>query len=128
MVLFCDEVTKSIQALIGITEYHRRVQMEYNKEHHIVPTSAKRGEQEGLRIAQPEFKSARVAEGEDDDVEEVIRQLQAEMVEASQALEFERAALLRDQIRELKSGGIPSGTTPKKVSYRPAGKKPRKVR
>ena len=127
VVLFCDQVTKSIQALIGITEYHRRVQSEYNTLHNVVPTSTQRGEQEGLRIAQPEMKSARVAEGEDEDVEEVIRQMQAEMVEASQALEFERAALLRDQIRELKSGGIPSGTVPKKVNYRDALKKPRRA-
>jgi excinuclease ABC subunit B len=128
VVLFCDQVTKSIQALIGVTEYHRRVQMEYNTEHNIVPMSTKRGEQEGLRMAQPDMKSSRVAEGEDEDVEEVIRQLQTEMVEASQALEFERAALLRDQIRELKSGGIPSGTAPKKVNYGDVLKKTRKAR
>jgi excinuclease UvrABC nuclease subunit len=50
-------------------------------------------------------------------------------VEASQALEFERAALLRDQIRELKAGGIPTTKTPpKKVDYRAAMKKPGKPR
>jgi excinuclease ABC subunit B len=126
VVLFCDEVTRSIQALIGITEYHRRVQTEYNQEHNITPMSTRRSEQEGLRIAQPDMKTARVAEGGDEDVEEVIRQLQQEMVEASQALEFERAALLRDQIRELKAGGIPAGTVPQKVDYRAVLKRPRK--
>lgn len=128
VVLFCDEVTKSIQALIGITEYHRRMQMEYNERHGIIPMPVRRGVQEQLRTAAgPEDgkPSARVAEGPDEDIEEVIRQLQQEMVEASQALEFERAALLRDQIRELKSGGIPSTKTPKKVDYRQSLKKSR---
>lgn len=130
VVLFCDEVTKSIQALIGITEYHRRMQTEYNERHGIVPMPVRRGVQEGLRLAAPEAAaSARVAEGADEDVEEVIRQLQQEMVEASQALEFERAALLRDQIRELKAGGIPSAKTPpKKIDYRAAMKKSPKGR
>jgi excinuclease ABC subunit B len=127
VVLFCDEVTKSIQALIGVTEYHRRMQNEYNERHGIVPMSVIRGEQEGLRLAASDApKSTRVAEGADEDVETVIRQLQQEMIEASQALEFERAALLRDQIRELKSDGIPSATTPQKVDYRAALKKSRK--
>ncbi|HWB03505.1 MAG TPA: excinuclease ABC subunit UvrB [Verrucomicrobiales bacterium] len=127
VVLFCDEVTKSIQALIGITEYHRRMQMEYNERHGIIPMPVQRGAQETLRMALPDSgSSSRVAEGPDEDVEEVIRQLQQEMIEASQALEFERAALIRDQIRELKSGGIPSTKTPpKKVDYRAALKKTR---
>ncbi len=129
VVLFCDVVTKSIQALIGVTEYHRRTQMEYNERHGLVPMPVHGRVQEGLRIAQPEMPSARVAEGSDEDVEEVIRQMQQEMVEASQSLEFERAALLRDQIRELKSGGIPSAKTPpKKVDYRDVLKKTRKSR
>jgi excinuclease ABC subunit B len=130
VVLFCDEVTKSIQALIGVTEYHRRMQVEYNERHGLVPRSVLRGAQETLRMIQPDAAgSARVAEGADDDVEEVIRQLQQEMVEASQGLEFERAALIRDQIRELKSGGIPAAKTPpKKVDYRAVLKKTKQRR
>ncbi len=129
VVLFCDVVTKSIQALIGVTEYHRRTQMEYNERHGLVPMPVRGRVQEGLRLAQPEMQSARVAEGSDEDVEEVIRQMQQEMVEASQSLEFERAALLRDQIRELKAGGIPTTKTPpKKVDYRDVLKKTRKSR
>ncbi len=130
VVIFCDTVTKSIQALISITEYHRRTQQEYNERHGITPSSTKRGLQEGLKIAAPEFSPpAKMAEGgSDEDVEAVIAQLQQEMVEASAALEFERAALLRDQIRELKSAGIPSGTVPTKVNYRNGMKKSRSRR
>jgi len=129
-VLFCDEVTKSIQALIGVTEYHRRMQTDYNDSRGLVPMPVHRGVQEALRLVPPDSGLAsHVAEGADEDVEAVIRQMQQEMVEASQALEFERAALLRDQIRELKSGGIPSAKAPpKKVDYREVLKRQRKSR
>jgi excinuclease ABC subunit B len=130
VVLFCDEVTKSIQALVGITEYHRRMQSEYNEQHGIVPMPVRRGVQEALRLTSTDLApSSHVAAGGDEDVETVIRQLQQEMIEASQALEFERAALIRDQIRELKSSGIPAATAPpKKVDYREALKRQRRGR
>ncbi|MFN5963348.1 MAG: UvrB/UvrC motif-containing protein, partial [Verrucomicrobiota bacterium] len=62
----------------------------------------------------------------DENIADVIAQLQAEMLEASQALEFERAAHLRDQIRELQSGAAlpvspaPASASPKRkaTSYR----------
>ena len=65
------------------------------------------------------------------DVTETLRELQEQMVEASNNLEFEKAALLRDQIRELKhnfAGDPPDGkTAPTPVKYKPArrGKKQR---
>jgi excinuclease ABC subunit B len=118
VVLFCDIITKSIQGLLSITDYHRRMQQDYNTKHGLVPQAITRRAQETLRILAPDKSESRVAEGSTDaDVAEVIRQLQQEMVEASQALEFERAALLRDQINELKSGISPQSSTPTPVSY-----------
>ena len=66
------------------------------------------------------------------DVTETINELEVEMQEASVNLEFEKAALLRDQVRELKrSVGIEvpatSSTTPTKVSYRTKKKKSRRT-
>ncbi len=130
VVLFCDQYTKSIQALVHISEYRRGKQMEYNQQHGITPQSVKRAVQESLRmtLSGTQAESSLLREDSpDEDVVSVIRQLEAEMREASAALEFERAALLRDQIKELKnlSGGAPAlaaaaGKTPKrkKVSYR----------
>ncbi len=118
VVLFADVMTKSIQALIGISTYRRRKQEEYNQLHGIIPRSTVRHLQESLHAPVDPFaehSSPRAAEGSPDDTAAVLAQLQEEMVEASRALEFERAALIRDQINELKalaSGQpLPQGST-----------------
>ncbi len=121
-VLFADQVTDSIQSLISITEYRRRVQQEYNEEHGITPTTVVRSDQETLRVFQrgKEVEQSLVAEsGEDIDTLAVIRELEEEMQEAAQKLEFERAALIRDQINKLKkeSGEAPLKMKRKKVKY-----------
>jgi excinuclease ABC subunit B len=107
VVLFADTVTKSMQKLISITEYRRRRQMDYNAKHNITPTSVQRAVQESLHtiLRGRELEESVVREaGGDFSVTEVLRELQEEMEIASGNLEFERAALLRDQIMELKSG------------------------
>jgi len=106
VVLFADKITGSIRDLLDVTEDRRRRQMEHNRQHGITPHSVKRPVQESLRV---------ILEGEDDesarvqeqplDVATLIRELEGEMKEASKKLEYERAALLRDQIMELKGGG-----------------------
>jgi excinuclease ABC subunit B len=107
VVLFADTVTQSMQKLISITEYRRRRQIEYNTKHNITPTSVQRAVQESLHTI---LKGREIAEsvvreaGGDFSVTEVLRELEQEMEIASANLEFERAALLRDQIMELKSG------------------------
>ena len=94
---------KSIQALIGISTYRRRKQQEYNLANGITPRSTVRHIQESLHAPADPFAmpSLKAAESTGDDTAAVIAQMQEEMVEASRALEFERAALLRDQIAEL---------------------------
>ncbi len=107
VVLFCDTVTQSIQALLNITEYRRSKQQAHNTAHGITPRSVIRPVQESLQggFKDSQYNSRVLREGgPDEDVATVIQQLEVEMAEASQALEFERAALLRDQIKELKSG------------------------
>ena len=105
VVLFCDVETKSIRALLGITEYRRERQIAHNDAHGIVPRSVIRPVQESLQggFKDSGFSENVLREGPADmDVATVIAQLEVEMHEASIALEFERAALLRDQIKELK--------------------------
>ena len=107
VVLFADIVTKSMQKLIAITEYRRSRQIDYNKKHNITPTSVQRAVQESLHtiLKGREKEESVVREaGGDFDVTEVLRELDEEMEIASANLEFERAALLRDQIMELKTG------------------------
>jgi excinuclease ABC subunit B len=106
VVLFADKITGSIRALLDVTEDRRRRQMEHNREHGITPHSVKRPVQESLRVILEgdDPASARVQETPLD-VATLIRELEVEMKEASVKMEYERAALLRDQIMELKGGG-----------------------
>jgi excinuclease ABC subunit B len=130
VVLFADKITGSIRDLLELTEDRRRRQMEHNREHGITPRSVSRPVQESLRvlIEGEKEESARVQEGPVD-VAALIKELEAEMKDASRKLEYERAALLRDQIRDLKKqAGLnadDASMPQKKVNYRDAFKKKR---
>ena len=108
-VLFCDTVTDSIQCLLDVTEYRRSIQKEYNEKHDITPQSVKRAVQKSLHDREASHQAAKdvntslVAEDEMVfNAVEVIREMEEEMQKASAKLEFEKAAHLRDQIKELK--------------------------
>jgi len=121
-VLFADVVTDSIQALLSITEYRRRVQSEHNEANGIIPRSTRRSDQGSLRLFTngKAVESSLVAEsGADVDTLTVIRELEEEMQEAASRLEFERAALIRDQIGKLKVevGEKPLEVKRKKLRY-----------
>jgi excinuclease ABC subunit B len=116
--LFADTVTHSMQQLINITEYRRSRQIAYNEKHGITPQSVKRAVQESLHtiLRGREIESSVVSEaGGSFSLSETLRELEAEMVEAAGALEYEKAALLRDQIRELKTGAGLSKIDPSPV-------------
>jgi excinuclease ABC subunit B len=130
VILYADVQTDSIKRFLAISEYRRNKQMEYNREHRITPRSVSRAieeslvaRREGSRLVAGVINDA----GGDFDLTETLSQLEAEMLAAAQNLEFEKAALLRDQIRELKSrfgktANEPRPATPKAVTYR-KGKK-----
>ncbi|MEO6969794.1 MAG: excinuclease ABC subunit UvrB [Chthoniobacterales bacterium] len=107
VVLFADTVTQSMQALISISDYRRSKQVEYNEKHGITPTTVRRAVQESLHtiLRGREIAASVIQEaGGDYNLTELLRELEDEMQQASANLEFERAALLRDQIMEVKSG------------------------
>ena len=105
-VLFADVMTDSIKRLIELTDYRRGIQEEYNREHGIVPQTVSRSEQGQLKLySEEDEESFRVAENEAPyGLEDRIAKLEAEMKEAASHLEFERAALIRDEIRQLREG------------------------
>jgi excinuclease ABC subunit B len=117
VVLFADIITDSIQRLMTITEYRRTKQSEYNEQHGITPKSVRRAVQESLHMMlrgkQLEESVVREAGG-DFNLTEVLRELEEEMQLAAANLEYERAALLRDQILELKNGTGLTKIEPKK--------------
>ncbi len=121
VVLFADVVTKSMEALMSISEYRRAKQMDYNEKHGITPQTVRRAVQESLHtiLRGREIESSVIREaGGDFNLTELLRELEEEMQHASANLEFERAALLRDQIMEVKSGAGISKIEPKRRPVR----------
>ncbi len=133
VVLFADIITQSMQALISISEYRRTKQMEYNETHGITPQTVRRAVQESLHtiLRGREIAASVIQEaGGDFNLTELLRELEDEMQQASANLEFERAALLRDQIMEVKSGTGLSKIEPKRrpIKYtRNAGRRRSRV-
>ncbi len=130
VILYADVMTKSIQKFLAVTEYRRTRQIAYNKEHGITPRSVKREVEGSLHSAAHQYDSKATAvindAGGNFDVVETIRELEEEMLTAANNLEFEKAALLRDQVRELKRSaeGSPPGKDSKAspVSYKKPGR------
>ena len=121
VVLFADIVTQSMEALISISEYRRAKQMDNNEKHGITPQTVRRAVQESLHtiLRGRKIESSVIREaGGDFNVTELLRELEEEMQQASANLEFERAALLRDQIMEVKSGAGISKIEPKRRPVR----------
>ncbi|MCC6232889.1 MAG: UvrB/UvrC motif-containing protein, partial [Verrucomicrobiales bacterium] len=117
VILYADVRTSSIMRFLAVSDYRRQRQLEYNARHGITPRGVSRPVEEGLAPGQEVNQKAlgvlRDAAG-DLDVVETLRELEGEMLEAANRLEFEKAALIRDQIHELKRGtGMdgPGGST-----------------
>ena len=123
VILYADVMTQSIQKFLAVTEYRRKRQIAYNTEHNITPRSVSRAVEESLAVYQSTrdeaaglLKDAKM----DVDLTETVKELEGEMLKAAEDLQFEKAALLRDQIKELKrmiDGGKPEDK-PKPVSYK----------
>ena len=130
VILYADVMTGSIQKFLAVSDYRRKKQLAYNEEHRITPRSVSRPVEESLssRFAGTDTAAAVINDaGGNFDVTETIRELEEQMLEAANNLEFEKAALYRDQVNELKrSAGMGAASTPRRqVSYK-KGKK-RKV-
>ena len=108
VILYADIMTHSINKALAVINRRREQQLSYNEQNGIVPRSVKRGDQQSLHVGRPDTdENAIEAVAEDvEDIPGLIAELEEEMLEASRALEFERAAVIRDQIESLKSGSF----------------------
>ena len=112
VILYADKITDSIQATLDISDERRTRQIEYNEKHGIVPKTITREIQEGLQSSyQYEQKDDKIKQVSEEEAvsKEVIAELEMAMLEAAQKLNFEKAALLRDQIDLLKNKAKGSG-------------------
>ena len=102
-------ITKSLQAAWDVCSYRREKQLAYNKKHGITPKGVSRPIQQSLRTDNIDDDELIVSEkNSPEEVKKLIKQLEKEMFDSVKKLEFEKAALLRDQIGFLKDGKIQS--------------------
>ncbi len=102
VIMYADTVTRSMKSAISETERRRRVQTEYNEKNGIVPKTIIKGVHDIIDLGKKNEKSKN-AKLSTQDKEKLIAELTKEMRSASAKLEFEKAAYLRDQIKELRS-------------------------
>ena len=106
VILYADTVTNSMQRAIEETRRRRKVQEEYNRRHGITPETIRKGIRVGIEAEAAAHAQANAAVGRGDEAryitEEYLGELEAEMYAAAEALEFERAAALRDRIHQMR--------------------------
>ena len=104
VIMYADKITRSMESAIAETKRRREIQMLYNEEHDITPTTIKKKVRDAIEATVVADEETIYGIKETDNVEEIkenIAALQAEMMEAAQNLQFERAAELRDKIKQL---------------------------
>jgi excinuclease ABC subunit B len=114
VIFYADQITESIRRTLEAVNYRRQKQLAYNQAHGITPRSVQRAAQASLHVydgSGDRNAEAVVAEAVDD-VAAVIAELEEEMQDAAGRLEFERAAVLRDQINALKTGDYRKAVRP----------------
>jgi excinuclease ABC subunit B len=109
VLLYADTVTRSMQQAMDETQRRRKIQHAYNQKHNITPETIRKEVTQIFDFGKDDEDKPKYEVAEDftkykslDDMDAVIRSLETEMRATARALEFERAAELRDQIQELK--------------------------
>lgn len=129
VILYADKVTDSMRTAIDETERRRALQQEYNTKHGITPETIKKNIRSGIEHEARAHREANAAVGRVDEsdliTEEAIGELEREMLEAAEALEFERAAAIRDRIGQLKESIGKPVSSVKLESYQAKGKRGR---
>jgi excinuclease ABC subunit B len=105
VIMYADSITESMKKAIDETNRRRTIQISFNEEHGIIPKTIVKDIKEPIKIKEDykEYIYAKASKGNKRQKEIVLKELEKEMKEAAKALDFERAAELRDVILELKN-------------------------
>ena len=101
VIMYADELTDSMEKAIRETNRRREIQQEYNKEHGITPKTIQKSVRDTIKASYIEDISKEYEVKEDEDVKDIINKLTDEMLKHASNMEFEKAAELRDKIKEL---------------------------
>lgn len=105
VIMYADNITTSMKKAIEESNRRRRIQLEYNRKHNITPQTVKKAIREGIEVYLKEEKrlyERLEMEEKELDIIEAIGYLEKEMMIAAKNLQFEKAAQIRDKIKELK--------------------------
>ena len=99
--MYADELTDSMEKAISETNRRRKIQEEYNKKHNITPKTIKKSVRDSIRVTNLEDIGVEYKLENTEDIKETITKLTDEMLKYAADMEFEKAAELRDKIKEL---------------------------
>lgn len=105
VVMYADRITDSMKNTIEITEKRRNIQEEYNKEHNITPKSIVKDIREVIGILKDDKKAPKKKDSDlsAEELENIVRELKARMLEAAERLDFEAAANFRDEMKKFQN-------------------------
>ena len=103
VIMYADELTDSMDKAITETNRRRKIQMAYNEKHGIVPQTIKKSVRDTIRASIVAEASEKYELSSEVSVEDIINKLTEEMLAHAEKMEFEEAAKLRDQIKELET-------------------------
>lgn len=104
VIMYADELTESMEKAISETNRRRKIQQEYNNEHGITPKTIQKSVRDSIKASILEEAESKYNISKDESVEDIINKLTDEMLKYAANMEFEKAAELRDKIKELESG------------------------
>lgn len=103
VIMYADALTDSMEKAISETNRRRAIQQQYNEEHGITPQTIKKAIRETIKASMVEEIQTEYKLEKDTDLQEVIAKLTDEMLKHASEMEFEKAAELRDKIKELET-------------------------
>lgn len=101
VIMYADELTESMEKAIDETNRRRKIQKEYNKAHGITPQTINKGVRDLIKATIVEDINTKYGIDKDESIEDMITKLTDEMLKHAADMEFEKAAELRDKIKEL---------------------------
>ena len=103
VIMYADELTESMEKAISETNRRRKIQEQYNKEHGITPKTIQKSVRDSIKASIIEEAETKYNISKDESIEDIINKLTDEMLKYASNMEFEKAAELRDKIKELES-------------------------